>query len=200
MEDASFIMLDTFARGDWRTINRDYESGKITVGRFNSDAFALVAATRQQLLESIKGKVHIRPGFEEFADYCRRKGFRLVIVSNGLDFYIREILRGIGLEEVETHAALTTFAGDRMSVSYVGPDGTPLDDAFKEAHVKRFREQGYRVFYVGNGSSDFKPAMRSDLVFATGTLLEGCRGAGMNCAPFEDFHDVIRKLDSMRLM
>ena len=198
-EDASFIMLDTFAKGDWRSINRDYEAGKITVGRFNSEAFALVKATKRELLRSIEGKVHIRAGFEEFAAYCRRKGFLLVIVSNGLDFYIEGILKQIGLPDIEAHGAHTKFDGRRVSVSYIGPDGTELDDRFKEAYVKRFHDQGYRVVYVGNGSSDFKPARKSDYIFATGTLFKGCSKAGLECAGFSDFHEVIRELDALRL-
>lgn len=196
LEDASFIMLDAFASGDWRKVNAEYEAGKMTVGRFNSKAFGMVKASRQQLLASIKGKVHVRSGFEEFAAYCRRAGVRLVVVSNGLEFYIREILDGVGLLDVEAHGASTVFDGGTVSVAYVGPDGKELDDSFKEAYVLRFQEQGYRVVYVGNGSSDFKPALKSDYVFATGTLLEVCRKAYLGCSPFNDFHELVRELDA----
>ena len=48
LEDASFIMLDAFARGDWQKVNADYEAGKMTVGRFNSKAFGMVKASREQ--------------------------------------------------------------------------------------------------------------------------------------------------------
>jgi 2-hydroxy-3-keto-5-methylthiopentenyl-1-phosphate phosphatase len=196
LEDASFIMLDAFAGGEWRKINAQYEAGRITVGRFNSEAFSLVKATRQELLNSIEGKVHIRPGFEDFAAYCRASGLRLVIVSNGLDFYIEEILKGIGLPDVEFHASRAEFRDIGVSVTYVGPDGNALDDSFKEAYVARFHDLGYRVVYVGNGSSDFKPARESDYIFATGTLLKVCRKASLGCSPFDDFRDVVRELDA----
>lgn len=196
LEDASFIMLDAFAAGEWRKINAEYEAGRITVGRFNSEAFSLVKANRQDLLKSIEGKVHIRPGFEDFAAYCRGNGLRLVIVSNGLDFYVEEILKGIGLPDIEFHASRAEFRDTGMNVTYVGPDGSALDDSFKEAYVKRFHDLGYRVVYVGNGSSDFKPARESDYVFATGTLLKVCRKASLGCSPFDDFRDVVRELDA----
>jgi 2-hydroxy-3-keto-5-methylthiopentenyl-1-phosphate phosphatase len=196
VEDASFIMLDAFAGGKWREINAEYEAGRITVGRFNSEAFSLVKATRQSLLKSIEGKVHIRPGFEDFAAYCRGNGLRLVIVSNGLDFYIDEILKSIGLPDLEFHGSRTEFEDLSVSVTYVGPDGTELDDSFKEAYVKRFHDEGYRVVYVGNGSSDFRPARESDYVFATGTLLKACRKASLGCSAFDDFRDVVRELDA----
>ncbi len=196
IEDASFIMLDAFAGGEWRKINAEYEAGKITVGRFNSEAFSLVKATRHDLLKTIEGKVHIRAGFEDFAAYCRGNGIRLVIVSNGLDFYIEEILKGIGLPDLEFYASRAEFDDLSVNVTYVGPDGTELDDSFKEAYVKRFHDEGYRIVYVGNGSSDFRPAQESDYVFATGTLLRACRRASLGCSPFDDFRDVVRELDT----
>ncbi len=197
MEDASFVMLDTFARGDWRELNREYEAGRITVGRFNEDAFALVKATKRALLGSIKGKVSIRPGFQEFAACCRRRGFRLVIVSNGLDFYIEEILQNVGLPEIEVHAAHTVFHGGRLTVQYVGPDGSVLDDAFKEAYVTQHLNENYRVVYVGNGSSDFLPARKCHYIFATGTLLKRCDEARVERTAFDDFYEVTRALDSL---
>ncbi len=197
IEDASFVMLDTFARGDWREVNREYEAGRITVGRFNEVAFGMVRATREMLLDAIKGKVHIRPGFPEFAAECRRRGYHLAIVSNGLDFYITDILRNLGLPETEVHAARTVFQGDRLSVQYIGPDGRAVDDAFKEAYVGQYLAQNHRVVYVGNGSSDLLPARKCHYIFATGTLLQRCDEAGLARTPFDDFYEITRSLDSL---
>lgn len=197
IEDASFIMLDLFARGDWRAVHRQYETSRITVGRFNQDAFGLVRATRKELLDSIRGKVAVRPGFPEFVESCRRKDFRPVIVSNGLDFYIHEIIEEIGFPEIEVHAARTRFHNQRVSVEYIGPQGEPVDEGFKEAYTSLFLEQGRRVIYIGNGSSDYMPAKKCHHVFATGTLLRTCRKAHLECTPFSDFHDVVKELERL---
>jgi HAD superfamily phosphoserine phosphatase-like hydrolase len=190
-------MLDASARGDWRSIHDAYEGARITVGRFNQLAFDLVRATRKELLASIEGKIGIRPGFPALVAGCRRRGFRLVVVSNGLDFYIRHILKGLGFPQIEVYAARTRFQHRRVSVQYVGPDGSPLDDAFKEAYVSLFRSQGRRIIYVGNGASDYFPAKKSHHVFATGTLLATCRKAHLECIPFDDFYEVVRGLEGL---
>ena len=174
-EDVSFMLLDTFASGDWRQLFREYQEGKISVGRFNADAFAMVKASRQSLLEVAKGKVKIRPGFHELITCCRSKGFRFVIVSNGLDFYIKEILRDIGLGEIEVFAAQTLFHPEGINVQYIGPDGSHLDEDFKEAYVNSFLGEGYRIIYVGNGASDISPARRCHYIFATGDLPSHCK-------------------------
>jgi 2-hydroxy-3-keto-5-methylthiopentenyl-1-phosphate phosphatase len=197
MEDVSFMMLDRFACGDWRKINDEYAAGRISVGRFNEDAFALVRATREMLLAATTDEVHLRPGFSEFAANCRRRGFRLSVVSNGLDFYVKEILAKAGLPDAEVHAARTVFQGDRLSVQYVGPDGRVLDDAFKEAYTELYLSQNYRVVYIGNGSSDFPPARKCHYIFATGSLLKRCDEAGVPRMAFDDFYEVTRALDAM---
>jgi 2-hydroxy-3-keto-5-methylthiopentenyl-1-phosphate phosphatase len=196
-EDVSFAMLDAFAEGDWRALHRQYEEAKISVGRFNEAAFAMVKTDRKSLLKAIEGKVKIRPGFPEMVACCRRKGFRLVIVSNGLDFYIEEILKDLGLTGMEVFAARTRFHRGGLKVQYVGPDGQMLDSSFKEAYVDLFLGQGYRIIYAGNGDSDFQPARKCHYVLATGNLLTRCRQAKLDCIPFSDFNEVVSVLERL---
>lgn len=193
-KDVSFTLLDTFADGDWRQLLSEYKEGKISVGCFNTKAFAMVKADRQTLLEAIEGQVKVRAGFHELVVYCRRKGFRLVIVSNGLDFYIKAILSDIGMEDIPVFAAQTRFLPEGMQVQYVGPDGRHLPDGFKEAYVSSFLRRGYQVVYVGNGPSDFPAAKRCHHIFATGELLGYCKKANLNCNAFADFNDIVRAL------
>ncbi|MGB6873299.1 MAG: MtnX-like HAD-IB family phosphatase [Dehalococcoidia bacterium] len=194
-EDTSFFLLDAFAQGDWRRLLREYKEHKISVGEFNTKAFAMVKADKPTLLEALKGKVKVRAGFHELVNYCRRRGFRLVIVSNGLDFYIEATLKDLGLKSIEMHAAQASFHPEGMEVQYVGPDGKRLGDGFKEAYTKSFLKLEYRVIYMGNGDSDVAPAKYAHHVFATGELLAYCRENNLNYKPFENFIDVVRDID-----
>ena len=196
-EDVSFMLLDTFADGDWRRLLGDYRQGKISVGRFNAEAFAMIKADRQSLLGAIKDKVEIRAGFRELAAYCRGRGLRFVIVSNGLDFYIKAILSDINVDNIEVFAAETRFPPQGLQVQYIGPDGSYLDDKFKEAYVDFFLSGGYRVIYVGNGVSDILPARRCHHLFATGDLLASCRKMKLDCSAFVDFNDIVSGLQSL---
>ena len=125
-EDVSFRLLDTFADGNWRQLLEQYREGKISVGYFNTRAFAMVKADRQTLLDFIKDKVEIRAGFSELLTYCDKKGFQFVIVSNGLDFYIEAILTGMGVGNIEVFAAQTEFYPGGIEVKYIGPEGREL--------------------------------------------------------------------------
>ena len=194
-EDVSFMLLDAFSDGNWRQLFEEYCQGKMTVGRFNTEAFARVKADRQTMLEAIKDKVKVRAGFPGLAAYCRRKGVRLVIVSNGLDFYIQAILRDINVKGIEVFAAETRFHPEGLRVRYIGPAGKHVDDKFKETCVDHFLNKGYQVVYIGNGISDISPAKKCRHIFAVGDLLAHCNKTNLDFSPFEHFDEVVKWLE-----
>lgn len=197
INDVSFLILDVFGKSDWRQLYDAYREGKISVGRFNTEAFAAVKATRKTLLEFVNGKAELRPGFLEFVAHCREKGLRLVIVSNGLDFYIRQILKSLSLGDIEFIAARTRFGKNGIDTHYYGPDGDIVEDAFKDAYLETFKRDGYRIIYIGNGTSDFSPASKASRIFATEDLLKQCQGTKLNFSPFTDFFDIIKGLKAL---
>ena len=200
-EDVGFLLLDKFGQGDWQQLLREYQAHSITVDTFNTRVFAMVKADKATLLEAVDKMARVREGFHELVDYCSGKDIRLVIVSNGLAFYIEAILKRIGLENISIHAAQTEFHPEGLKVKYIGPDGRRLgrqsDDGLKETYTRLFLKEGYRVVYVGNGDSDIHAARYAHHVFARDTLLECCRENGINCMPFADLNDVVEGLENL---
>jgi 2-hydroxy-3-keto-5-methylthiopentenyl-1-phosphate phosphatase len=196
VDDISFMLLDAFAKGDWRALDDEYTAGKITVGEFNDRAFAMLRADKEEMLDYIKGKAVVRAGFKDFTALCKKKRIRLVIVSNGWDFYVKQILEDMGINDVEYHSAETYFETGRLQVRYVGPEGQVVDTEFKEKYMSKFSNEGYHVVYIGNGTSDLSPAKGAKQIFATDSLLENCRKAGIHCVPFTSFHEICQVLNS----
>ena len=196
-DDVSFMLLDAFADEDWRRHLEDYREGRIPVGVFSTRTFGMIKASEQTLLDFIfkNSDLKIRDGFNELLDYCAKKGFKFVIVSNGLTFYIEAILKDIGVNNIEVFSGQTEFHPEGLKVKYIGPDAKQLQDNFKKAYTELFLSQGYRVVYVGDGLSDRFPASRAHYVFARDDLLKCCREMNLNCTPFTDFNDVVRGLE-----
>lgn len=99
--DVSFAILDEFTGPAWRREFDDYMAGKVTVNRFNTRAFARVKASEEELERFVRKKAVPRPGLPELLEVCREKGYRFVIVSNGMAFYIKIILEMLGLKDIE---------------------------------------------------------------------------------------------------
>jgi 2-hydroxy-3-keto-5-methylthiopentenyl-1-phosphate phosphatase len=82
-------------------------------------------------------------------------------------------------------------------VQYISPDGTVLQDGFKEAYIKKYLSEGYRVVYVGNGTSDSYASRHAQLVFATGDLLTYYLHHELPCVPFDDLAEVVNGLSTL---
>jgi 2-hydroxy-3-keto-5-methylthiopentenyl-1-phosphate phosphatase len=199
-EDVSFLLLDKFANGDWRKCLAEYTAGKITVGAFSKKVFGMITADEKTLTDFVLSSPKSKPrrGLWDLMDYCSRKGIKVVIVSNGLRFYIDAILNKKGIKGVEVHAAESVFSPSGMKVRYIGPNGKELDNGFKEAYTDILCRQGYQVVYIGDGNSDIYSARKAKYVCATGVLLKRCQQEELYWYPFEDFLDVekvIRRID-----
>jgi 2-hydroxy-3-keto-5-methylthiopentenyl-1-phosphate phosphatase len=199
VDDISFMLLDAFAEGDWHPYLEQYKRREITVSQFNSRAFGLVRADERTMLDYLltDNRLQVRPGFEDLVQHCRQHGIKFAVVSNGLKFYIRAILRKIGMDDIEVFAAESEFNHAGARVWFIGPDGNELGACFKEAYTRHFLGRGYRVAYIGDGSSDCSPASEANYVFARDSLLAYCREHRLNCTPFNDFYDVIRGLEGI---
>ena len=196
-EDVSFLILDTFAKGDWRFFLEQYKNNQISVGRFNTLAYRMVNEKEDSLIRFISEKAELRPGLKDLVDYCQKRDFRFTIVSNGMTFYIQKMLENTGINGVEIYAAQAEFNDNGIEARYIGPDGEEIHNGFKEAYIKQFLKDGWRVISIGNGASDIPAAKLAHYTFATEPMLSLCREMKFDCLPFEKLDDIIKGLDTI---
>jgi 2-hydroxy-3-keto-5-methylthiopentenyl-1-phosphate phosphatase len=189
-DDVSFQILDEFTGTGWRQLFDDYMAGKMSVNRFNATVFSRVKADKKTLDEFVRQKAVIRPGFSELLEVSKKRGFRFVIVSNGMMFYIENILGMLGVKDIEFVAARANFKPGTIEAWYEGPDGRVVEDGFKEAYTRHFLKQGYKIVYLGNGASDFPPARMCSKIFSIDNLTKACETNEVACTPFSDLHEV----------
>lgn len=196
-EDISFLILDTFADGDWRYYLEQYKNNQISVGRFNTLAYRMVKKDEAALIRFVNEKTELRPGLKELVKYCRKRNFRFTIVSNGMTFYIKTLLKNTRISGVEVYAAQANFDNNGIEAKYIGPDGKEIQNGFKEAYIKQFLSDGWRVISIGNGASDIPAAKLAHYTFATEPMLSLCRDMKFDCMPFEKLDDIIKGLDTI---
>ncbi len=198
-EDISFAILNKFAVGEWRPFLEEYKEGRLSVAGFNTKAFNLVKVDQKTQLDYVlsQSEFGTRKGFKELVTHCRQAGIDFEIVSNGLEYYIKAVLANLNMNRVPVHAAVSRFDSHGMEVYFTGPKGESVDDRFKEVYVDHFHQKGYRVVYVGNGTSDLAPARKADCIFATSDLRQSCLELKLKHTPFEDFAEVIDGLKEL---
>jgi 2-hydroxy-3-keto-5-methylthiopentenyl-1-phosphate phosphatase len=171
--DTAEFVLDMFAQGDWRAIEALFERGEITLEECLKRQFSLVRVSKKEILNALKGAATLRPGFEEFAKYCKNHGIPLVIISAGLDFVIKHFLKVKDLKNLATvYMPKTKVAASGIEFKFPRHYYTSSVN-FKQDLVKRYKSQGFRVILVGDGSADFPAAKEANFAFAiSGSTLE----------------------------
>ena len=139
------------------------------------------------------------PFFKDFVDFCNRRKFELMILSDGLDYYIDSILMRYGYGFIDFRSNHLATDGDSITgveFPWYLPELCDMCGNCKKAHIDKMRGEGYFTVYIGNGYSDRCPSEHADMVFAKGELLDHCEQKKIDCIPFRNFRDVEREIMS----
>jgi 2,3-diketo-5-methylthio-1-phosphopentane phosphatase len=151
----------------------------------------------------------VHEDFARFRDLVAARGASLVVVSDGLDFYVDRLLGRLGYKTcpgelvLEPHGdCIPRFANHAVvtaeGVKIQFPHRTPICAQCgncKLHHLFDLRPHFRRIIYVGDGHSDMCPAKYADVLFARSHLAEDAARRGISFHPFESFSDIISVLE-----
>ncbi len=151
---------------------------------------ALVDASLEEALEFAR-TFRLDPHFAPFVREARGRGDAVMIVSEGLDFYVRDHLARAGFPDLPWAANGARFEGRAVHAEFPFADpGCESCGNCKAQHVRRYRGRGFHTVLVGDGLSDRCGARAADTVLARGDLLAWCERERLPHVPFEHFGDV----------
>jgi 2,3-diketo-5-methylthio-1-phosphopentane phosphatase len=146
-----------------------------------------MTVTRDEALAFTRGFA-LDPEFGPFARAARARGDRVMVVSEGFDFYIRQQLDAAGLAEIPWAANRARFEGTTLVPEFPHHDpACRVCGNCKGRHVRDHQAAGHRVVFVGDGLSDRCGARCADVVVARDALLDWCLGQGIAARRFESF-------------
>ena len=144
----------------------------------------------------------IDPTFGPFEAYCRRRGFSLTILSDGMDVYIRAILDRHGLGHVPfVSNVLALEPGTASGTVRFRPSFPNTDEtcdrcaSCKRNHMLNAAADDDVIVYAGEGYSDRCPVQYADVVFAKDELLKHCEEQSIAFYPYASFADVRDRLE-----
>lgn len=171
-----------------------WKRGEISSRQCQEQELATVRVTPAALAE-LCAQQALSPGFAEFVALCRSRGWPLIVLSDGFDFYIRQILARHDLELPLVSNHLHFIPPDRVAAEFpywqhtCGRCGN-----CKGYHVRRLRRPVEQVVYIGDGYSDRCGAAAADVIFAKHDLAEWCQTNRAAYHAYEDFHAIARVL------
>ena len=197
--DTGEYLLRKYVKEDWEIFGTSFEKGEITLEECIQRQLSMLTVPRQVMLEELERVTIIRSHFSDLVEYCGLRGVPFVIVSAGLDFVIQHFLQRASVAgPVEIHVPRSRFIGLYLNLTF-----PPLNDEssldFKQDLVKDYQRQGYTVFYVGDGLSDYNAVRQAQYSFVIkgSKLAMLCHRERIPHQGIRDFQEVIDSMDSM---
>jgi 2-hydroxy-3-keto-5-methylthiopentenyl-1-phosphate phosphatase len=192
-EDVTNLIWDRFIGPSWRgDLLGSYKSGQITHLKIMVDGYRMVKAGEREMLDYVRPRVRLRPGFDRLRSISGSRGLPLTVLSGGLDFYIRAFLPA-GLEfysycarQPAPGAAWEVFEPQEIHKKDAGDFKVQVKQLLKKKHGKE------RVLFIGDGRNDLPVARLSDVVFAVrgSTLAHLCAEEKKPVHEFDDFAEI----------
>ena len=187
-----------FQTPQWTVILNNYKSNIISVEESNILSFKNCLVPYEQIKNYIESNIEFREGIEDFINDLKNIT-KLKIVSSGVDFWLSIALNKlqINLNKIEIICGKSTFTRSGINVQYFDSTGENIKKNFKFHYTKKFKEQGYKIIYIGDSETDLKSALISDYVFATDELQKILELEQISFFPFHDFKSVNNKIQEL---
>lgn len=190
-KDIACAIVEEFAEPGWMEVEERWRRKEISTEECAVQIFEFVRAGEEEILSFIN-KVVIDEYFIPFVDLCMKNGYDVKIVSDGYDFYIKNILKKYDLNlEVFCNRM---YYDNGWKFEFPLKNGCGLCGNCKRNIIKQYKKDRKEIIYIGDGYSDICPIEEADLVFAKGFLFRYCKEKGIKCFPFENFKDIIAKI------
>ncbi len=142
--------------------------------------------------------IEIDPYLHEFIEYCNEKDIEIVVLSDGLDYYIDKIMKKNNLDKLKVYSNHVEFENGKCIPTFPYTDEEcKLCANCKRNHVINHSSDDDFTIYIGDGYSDACPVQYVDFVFAKKSLLKYCEKNRITYFPFRDFSDVLKRVDEL---
>jgi 2,3-diketo-5-methylthio-1-phosphopentane phosphatase len=149
------------------------------------------------LKEFIK-TIQIDKTFPGFVNFCRENNFDFFVLSDGFDYYIDIIFEKEKLTGVKYFSNKLTIENGKLvpEFPYYDPQSRTSANCKRNHIINNSSDEDFTV-YIGDGNSDKYTSQFCDFIFAKDDLLKFCERERITFFPFNNFNDVIEKLNTL---
>lgn len=184
--------LEKFADKSWLDWENLWRKGKIGSKELLKEQFALVRPIDDKTFYEYLSEVELDEYFKDFYLKAKKHDLKIVVVSDGFDLFIDEILKLHGIE-LEVYANFLKLENGKFYPSFPERNRECKVNAgnCKCEVLKKFKKIYNTVYYVGDGVSDYCVAKEADILFAKNELSTYCLKNKTDFILYSDFKEVM---------
>ena len=194
--DVGYHLMTHFSTQDNSDLQELWNSRKIGARECLKIEASRIDATKEEMI-AYADQFDLDEHFPEFVRRARERSNKIIVLSDGLDYYIQRLLTKHGFGDLETYANRGVFDGRKLIVEFPYNSGCGVCGSCKGARIREIvRRENFsgETVFVGDGYSDLCAIGETNLLFAKSDLRRYCEAENIAHTPFETFADVARAL------
>ena len=183
----------------WKEVLEKFDNREIGARKCFLNECSLIEDFDKNIFNRIIDKQVVDPYFSEFVNYCKINNIPIVILSEGMDYYIKRIL--------ENHNIVLPYYSNKLVFSdynkhinlefpYSDSDCTDCGCCKRNLLLNMTGDDEISV-YIGDGLTDACPAQYADMVFAKKSLASYCWKNNITYFEYRNFQDIKHKLEKI---
>lgn len=191
--DSLDLFLNKYADEKWKDYEKLWFEGKIGSRECIRKQFDLITGMDNEELDNFLRSVEVDDYFSEFYTKAKAQNIRVVIVSDGFDLFIKNILKNYGIDDIEIYTNHLEFKSGNFLMEFpnISNSCKKHSGTCKCKIVNDFKNQYKTLFYIGDGISDFCVSDKADCLFAKRRLLDYCKKNSIDFVEYNTFYEVM---------
>ncbi len=171
-------------------IRKKYRNNEITMREYVKIGLESLNITKEEFLKTLR-KVKIDETFVDFIN--SGVSFRIVSAGTKLNITGTLINYDINMTEDAIISNDIEFEGNKITVTNPFLDKEEYYGVDKKEAVENYQRQGYRVYFIGDGPSDYRAIEVADFSFIRkGTrAIKFCEGNNIDFFEFDNFNEIL---------
>lgn len=187
----------------------DFEKGKITARECIKRELDLIDNFDINTFDTYIEKQELDEYFMDFIKYCGINQHEIIILSEGLDYYIKYVLDKFGIDVkyycnkmIITESNLCNSGKIKLSCEFPFSDENCKWCGMSKRNILINNTNDYEnevSIFIGDGISDYCVSNYADIVFAKNSLASYCWKNNITYYEYRNFSDIMNKLDKLIL-
>jgi 2-hydroxy-3-keto-5-methylthiopentenyl-1-phosphate phosphatase len=192
-KDGLYAFIEAYAEEGWQNVEQDWADGKISSKECLIEEFRLIPNLSEELISSFIDTLTIDEQFKSFWEYTKKHNIDFYIVSDGIDYFIDRILYKYGLSNINIISNHGEFRGESFELTFPNDNPKCINNSgtCKCSVLKNLKEKYEKIYYIGDGVSDFCVADKADILFSKSRLANYCRENNIQHIEYNNYNDVL---------